>query len=625
MIFPLFLVEKGKMTSLKGEVSFLYRVIHQDLSQMSLGDLQSFYDELHQELKTFKEECFYKFYFLDDSLYLNTNDSNIERLSHRLEIVENPLGLLFSDYDCFRDIDVHDDFIILGHRFIRLINFYDLPSSIPHRYIEGLGEAVIFLKKYNSEKAKKNMNLKRKIHFSVSRELLRNIESEKALSQNENLLEDIMDSSEVVFSLEGWFIVTASSLSELNHKCQRLYERAKLTDLKVLSEGRALAYFFSNVIPGVNPTMKREHIVPAKFVSGLLPMPCESLYDRGFELHSRNNRSLKIDLFHPDNLYYNALITGTLGQGKSVLANNILFEEVNNGAKAIVLDLGNSFKKTVEYLDGVALPTSFNPLQFRDPHYLKAFVMSVIDPDFLNPVEQGRLFEVLDEMDFSEIHSMNDFLAVLEIYFKDIRYFFNELESSFNDKNYHSPELLYVDLTLYPDRIKAPLIIYLIEHFKHLSGKRVFILDECWNLLQNQGAFIAESFRTFRKHGASAIAISQNLEDFLSTPLGRTIYASSFFKFIFRQETSGEFLTDHQKEMLKSLKSKKGEYSEFLLISDLHQKICRFYANPLKFFLFNSDKSERDKFNHFVNERKNVLDFKEILHQYVYLKTGVEV
>jgi hypothetical protein len=51
--------------------------------------------------------------------------------------------------------------------------------------------------------------------------------------------------------------------------------------------------------------------------------------------------------------------------------------------------------------------------------------------------------------------------------------------------------------------------------------------------------------------------------------------------------------------MLKSLKSKKGEYSEFLLVSDFHQKICRFYASPLKFHLFNSDKTERDRFNQF--------------------------
>lgn len=151
------------------------------------------------------------------------------------------------------------------------------------------------------------------------------------------------------------------------------------------------------------------------------------------------------------------------------------------------------------------------------------------------------------------------------------------------------------------------------------------MLDECWNLLENQGQFIAESFRTFRKHGAAAIAISQNLEDFLSTPLGRVIYQTTFFKFIFRQETSGEFLTDHQKEMVLSLQSKKKIYSEFLLISDFHQKICRFYSSPFKFYLFNSDKVEREKFEYFRKERENLLDFKEILNQYIYLNTGVQL
>jgi hypothetical protein len=225
-------------------------------------------------------------------------------------------------------------------------------------------------------------------------------------------------------------------------------------------------------------------------------------------------------------------------------------------------------------------------------------------------------------MDFTKINHFEDFTKELEKHFKDIRYFFNELENSFNNLSYETPDLLYVDLTLYPDRIKAPLIIYLIEHFKHLTGKRIFILDECWNLLENQGQFIAESFRTFRKHGASAIAISQNLEDFLSTPLGRVIYQTTFFKFIFRQETSGEFLANQQKEMLHSLQSKKRVYSEFLLISDFHQKICRFYSSPFKFYLFNSDKAERDKFEKFKNERVDFLDFREILHQYVYLNTG---
>src|SRR5690606_40132436 len=67
------------------------------------------------------------------------------------------------------------------------------------------------------------------------------------------------------------------------------------------------------------------------------------------------------------------------------------------------------------------------------------------------------------------------------------------------------------------------LIIYLIEYFKHLEGEKIFIFDECWHLLLKNADYIAECFRTFRKHKASAVAISQNLDDFSESQLGRVI------------------------------------------------------------------------------------------------------
>ena len=236
--------------------------------------------------------------------------------------------------------------------------------------------------------------------------------------------------------------------------------------------------------------------------------------------------------------------------------------------------------------------------------------------------DEGQLFELISEMNFLEINSINKFIDSLDVCFPNIKYFFKELLPHFNDDLYELPDLLYCDLTLYPDKIKAPLIIYLIEHFKNLTGRRVFIFDECWNLLLNQASFIAERFRTFRKHNASAIAISQNLEDFLSTQLGRVIYQTTYFKFIFRQDTNAEFLTPFQKELLESVVSRKRKYSEFLLVTDFHQKVCRFYPSSFFLELFNSDKSEIEVFNAFKKEREGILDFKEIFHQFLMLKTG---
>lgn len=622
MIFPLFSINNGKITSLKGEVSYLYKIKHDDLSQKSYEEFVQFFERFHQELKLFKEEYFYKFYYFNDEIYINTNDLSIQNLSLVLEIEKSPLSILFQEHDVYRDIEVFDDYLIIGHRFVRLLNIYDLPSSISPKFFEDYGDLVFHLKKMDSVKAMKMFDLKRKLHFSLSQEVLRNIQSEKAFTENENLLEDVMTGEEVVFSFEGWLFLIADSLDGLNQKSRDLYQKAKLSGFKLLGEGRGLAYFFTSIIPGVNPTMKREHLVPARFVSGLMPFPCENLFDSGFEVHSRSGRNLKIDLFHQENHNFNVLITGTSGQGKSVIANKILYEEVMNEGKAVVLDLGNSFKKTTEYLGGVSLPKSFNPLQFTEPSYLKSFVLSVVDSNFLGPINEGKLFELLSEMDFTVINTMDSFIDSLDACFPEIRYFFKELIPHFNDDLYEMPDLLYCDLTLYPDKIKAPLIIYLIEHFKNLTGRRVFIFDECWNLLLNQASFIAESFRTFRKHDASAIAISQNLEDFLSTQLGRVIYQTTYFKFIFRQDTNAEFLTPFQKELLESVLSRKRKYSEFLLLTDFHQKVCRFYPNSFLFHLFNSDKSELEVFNSFKRNREELLDFKEIFHQFVSLKTG---
>ncbi|MDO9183796.1 MAG: hypothetical protein Q7U04_15380, partial [Bacteriovorax sp.] len=213
----------------------------------------------------------------------------------------------------------------------------------------------------------------------------------------------------------------------------------------------------------------------------------------------------------------------------------------------------------------------------------------------------------------------------LELEFTGIQYYFSEIKEYFTDDNASFNQLTYCDLSLYPENIKAPLIVYLIEYFKNIEGQKIFVFDECWQLLIKNADYVAESFRTFRKHQASAVAISQNLEDFLSSPLGRVIYQNSHFKFLFKQEVLGDYLNDDVKLLLEKVNSKKGEYSEFLVLSDLIRKIVRFYPTELELSLFNTEKSESLKFEKFEKERVGILEFKEIFDQYVYLLTGARI
>lgn len=622
MIFPIYEVNKNELTSLKGEVSLFYQIITPDLSQFTEKEVSLFYSKLHGQLKNLNENCFYKIYYINDRLYLNTNDYEVDKMADSLVPCENPLAIWLGNVDLFSDIELFDDYFIMGNDYCRLLNFYELPTNIYPRFLEQFGDFVIHLRKMDSNKAKSKLDRKRKMHFSLALELLRNIESEKAHSQSENLLENVMNGDEAIFDFEGWFLIKSQTKKELDQLSTKLMRQAKLVDFELLKEVRGLSFIFNEAVPGVKPHFKRSHVTPHSFVTGLLPMPMESLMNKGFLLNAPSGRSVRFALFNKQSTNFNLLVAGASGQGKSMIANKVLKEELLLNSKAIVLDLGNSFKRTVSYYNGENFSKSFNPLEFQNPSYLKAFVLSVVGEGFFSKLEEGKLFNLLKEKENNSYSHFDDFLKLLETEFMGISFFFSEVKDYFSNEKSKVGQLTYCDLSLYPDAIKAPLIIYLIERFKRLEGKKIFIFDEVWSLLTNNAEYLSECFRTFRKHFASAVAIAQNLEDFLSFELGRVIYQNSCHKFLFRQDVETPLLDNHAKELLNQVSSEKGTYGEFLVLSDLIKKIVRYYPDQFEFEQFNTDDWQLSKFQKFYEERKEIMDFQEIFDRYVYLKYG---
>jgi len=536
MIFPILEINEGAITSIKGDVSSFFEVETPDFSQRSDAEIASLLQSFQSELRNLSEGEFYKIYYLNDRLYLNTSDRSIEDLGGKLHLISNPLEVFLGELDVFQDIEIFDDYLIVNQKYLRLLSIKEMPRTIDPQFFERFGDFVMHLQKIDPVAAKKKLDRKRKLHFSLTLEALRNIESEKAFRESEELLEQVMTGEEIVFNFEGWFIVSATTKDELDEKTKDLKQRANLHDFELMTEVRSLGLFYSSILPGVKPLLKRTQFVTSSFLSGLMPFPTESLMSSGIALSSPKERKVYFNLFDESAINFNLLITGTSGQGKSMIANKIIKDEVERGRKIVILDLGNSFRKTVSYLDGKNFSRSFNPLQFRDQSYLKNFILSVVDDGFFTRSDEGRLFEVIGSLKVEEFISFDCFLDRLESEFAGIKYYFSEIKGYFTNEQIELNSLTYCDLSLYPASIKAPLIVYLIEYFKNIEGQKVFIFDECWQLLTKNADYIAECFRTFRKYHASAVAIAQNLEDFLSSVLGRVIYQNSHFKFLFRQE-----------------------------------------------------------------------------------------
>jgi hypothetical protein len=120
------------------------------------------------------------------------------------------------------------------------------------------------------------------------------------------------------------------------------------------------------------------------------------------------------------------------------------------------------------------------------------------------------------------------------------------------------------------------------------------LFDECWKLLTHPVAaeIVAELYRTGRKWGASTWAITQNLNDFLNSPIHGALLANAATIFLNQHVTDhdqvGELceLNSRQLALFKGLRFKGGVYSELLLVDRAGNDASVLQLRPTAFDLW---------------------------------------
>jgi hypothetical protein len=632
-------IQGGKITDLRGRRSVVFELHPQDCEQMPPDFFSAWQKSLMialnqlpvpeeqtisgmQKILGLKEERshWYKFYSLGHRLFVNTTDESLNIPLCKLIEVDNAFEELLGAEDFHSDVIVKEDFVHFNSTYYRMVNLYEMPKVIDPFELQRYGDLIINFKKTQPDIAKRSINTQRKLHHANLYKTMRNLESEASYIEAEKMTEAMMVGNELMFECEGWFILRATSLDELNGMTLKLSAELKQRDIIFLIESVSLTELFPAILFGFAPTFKRTHDCPTSYLADLLPFKKDSLMPHGYEFTTLSGNPAEFTLFNPESLNFNALFTGVSGTGKSMAAQKVVNEEIARGAKAIILDLGNSFDKLARFHKANIFSQKFNPLQFKDAKYLKEFVVSVIPYKELSAKLEGKIFKVIHES-LAEICSFKQLIEHLEKEIPDISLYFSELWEYFTDEDIKLTHLTYVNTTNFPDKIKAPLIIYLIEYFKRLEGKKIFVFDEVWSFLRKNAGYIEESFRTFRKENASAVAISQSLSDFTSTEIGRIIADLSYYKFIFSQNTDGvSGLTDFDYERVKGVHSRKGYYSEYYLLSENIRKVLRFYPTAFEYVLFNSEPLEKIELAHFFKEYEAFFDYENIIRRFVDFK-----
>ena len=348
---------------------------------------------------------------------------------------------------------------------------------------------------------------------------------------------------------------------------------------------------------------------------------------------SRNGQLMNIDLFD-SNTNYNCVIAASSGAGKSFSVNNIISNYLSIGGKAWVIDVGRSYLKLCENYGGDFVhfgPDSnicLNPFEIvRDVEDESDMIMGLLAAmaapnETLSDFQMQEMLKTLLELWEKLGHELkiDDIQAELlkheDSRIRDVGSQLFAFTSKgpygkfFNGKNNVSFQNRFTVLELDDLQGREHLmqvvllqLIFQIQQDMYLGSRdrpKLTIIDEAWSLLSNGnvGKFIEHGFRRFRKYMGSAIVVTQSVRDLAESSVGRAIVENSSNMYLMKQK--GEAIdalkekkllpiADGAYELLKTVHTATGAYSETFFITEFGQGIGRLIVDPYQLLLYSTN------------------------------------
>lgn len=465
------------------------------------------------------------------------------------------------------------------------------------------------------------------------------IESRAKLEDLEELLCQMIASGEKVFHISLNVLLRSRSTDDLEYQVgQTLLVLRELSGAEGIVESLASYEIFKDFcIPNAR-SKERSRRVKSSNLKDLIPLyaPWKGFDKHAVVLRTRAGGLFSFDPFAKQLTNANQVISGGSGSGKSYLTNLMINQMLRENPKIFILDIGGSYQKTCEILDGQYiplgsdLPLSINPFDLgvgeSKPSDQKIkYIVGLVE--MMTKEESEKR---LGRFERAEIEA-----AVQEIYKTQETPRLSDLKASL-EKN-TNPEILkiakilsswcgdtpfgkFVDqptsielekrivcfdlknLETYPDLQAVCLFLItdlvLREVQRDRSVMKFLVFDESWKLLESDAGatFIAEVFRTFRKYYASCIAISQNIDDFARSRAANAIMPNSSTKWILKQKGADQErlkaalnLNEREINLISSLSQERGKFSEAFLICEDRRAVVSIESTPFEYWLATTD------------------------------------
>lgn len=553
----------------------------------------------------------------------------------------------------------YNEFTLDGHNH-RLVTLKTLPEitfagqllkflRLPFHYTLTLSLSV---PPQSSEMAK--IQQKRKMAHSMALtqgNKASDLESETKLSSTEELIRELLSTGQRIYAVQMSILLRAPSTPEgtkkLNREVREVLARFRsLQGAEGLEETVGSWKILKGTFPAAPISLERARKMKTHNLADFLPIygPRVGDSDPAVIFRNRLNGLVSFNPFDPGLPNYNALVTGSSGAGKSFLNNCILLQELARGLRVFIIDIGGSYKKLTEALDGQYLEINLsdnyklNPFDLANPteepsnqklKSLLAIIECMVaenDRAKLAKLDRALLERAIIELYRSrrqkgEIPTLTDLAKYLSVFEEDSMRAISKMLYLWTGERPYGRLLdgqggLRTDakictfdlkgLSSHPDLQSVMILILTDFILSQVEGDKVnrkrIILDEAWELLKSEAAanFMEYCARTLRKSGSGITFITQGVEEIVASPIGSAILNNTATKFVMLQRGDSEILAqalklnEQELSLIHSLQQRKGEFSEGFMIEGDHRQVVRIYPSSIEYWLSTSDAQDNN-------------------------------
>ncbi len=504
-------------------------------------------------------------------------------------------------------IEIHSDYFRLGNKYGRTLYVYGYPRTLytgwlsPIINIDEVVDVSMYIYPVESTVVMKNLKtkvtqLEASMNLNAEKGKVRDPELEAAISDAEELRDQLQVGAEKFFRFGLYITMWADSLEEMKFVQQKIETifGQQMVFSKVANAQQEQG--MNSTMPQCMDQLQIRRNMNTGAISTSFPFTSADLtQDKGilYGINMHNNGLVIFDRFSLENA--NMVVFAKSGAGKSFTVKLEALRSMMIGAEILIIDPENEYQKLCDAVGGSYIRLSLNSDVRINPFDLPKVVDAEDSNDALraNLVTLHGLFRLMlgggtaangqvapaltpnEEADLDQalidtyaragitsdplthqstpptIMNLYDTLLHMDGSGPQLaqrlrKYTSGTFAGIFSQQSNVdiNNQMVVFNIRDLEDELRPVAIYIVLSHIwnivRAVQKKRLLIVDEAWQLMEHEDSanFLFSLAKRARKYYLGLTTITQDVEDFMSTKMGRAIVANSSMQLLLKQSAS---------------------------------------------------------------------------------------